>query len=288
MPYMLEDLVVNRVDLVDEGCNTASFIELYKRKEQTKMDVKEILSKMKPEHAAVIQAALDAAAEDLRKSKEDLATVSTERDDATQELNKAKEQLSTANEELAKVNSELEKAKAACDTCECDGEANEDGMCKACGKPKKKANTGAAFDETETMKSMPQEVRDMFEKMKLQKEAAEEEVRKARDAEKTAEAIAKAKELKAIPYEQDKLVGIIKGASPDLLDLLSTVNAAIEGTVLDEVGKNHSGGSDAWSKIEAKAEEVSKRESVTKQKAISMVIKENPELYKEYLQGGAN
>lgn len=268
MPYLLEDLIINRVDLVDEGANSAAFIELCKRKEQNKMDVKEILSKMKPEHAEVIQAAIDSASEELKKAKEDLATVTKERDDAAQERDDAKEQLETANEELDKANSELETLKA----------------------DEAKAKSGASFDETETIKSMPEDVRAMFEKMKTQRDAAEAEVRKAKEAEQTAEAIAKAKELKAIPVEQDKLVDIIKGASTDLLDLLTVVNAAIEGTVLDEVGKSHTngGGADAWSKIEAKAEEVVKRDSVTKAKAISTVIKENPELYKEYLQGGAN
>ena len=291
MPYLLEDLIVDRVDLVDEGANSAAFIELFKRKEQTKMDLNEILSKMKPEHAAVIQEAID-------KAKEDLATVTTERDEATQELGKAKEQLDAANEELAKANSELETMKACGsktdkaegETCTCDGEADENGTCKACGKPKK-AKTGAAFDETETLKSMPAEVRAMFETLKAQKNAAEEEVRKAKDAEKTAEAVAKAKELKAIPVEQDKLVDIIKSADSSLLDLLTVVNAAIEGTVLDEVGKSNSTGSgtsDAWSKIEAKADEVAKRDSISKAKAVSVVIRENPDLYKEYLDGGAN
>ena len=33
MPYELKDLVIDRVDLVDEGANSAAFIELYKRKE---------------------------------------------------------------------------------------------------------------------------------------------------------------------------------------------------------------------------------------------------------------
>lgn len=290
MPYLLEDLIVDRVDLVDEGANSKAFIELFKRKEQSKMDVNEILSKMKPEHATVIQEAIS-------KAKEALATVTTERDEATQELGKAKEQLETVNDELAKANSELEMMKACGNKktekaeCECDGEADEDGMCKVCGKPKKKAKTGAAFDETETLKSMPKEVRAMFETLKAQKEAAEEEVRKAKDAERTAEAVAKAKELKAIPVEQEKLVEIVKGADSNLLDLLTVVNAAIEGTVLDEVGKSNTGvthAGDAWSKIEAKAEEIAKRDSISKAKAVSVVIRENPELYKEYLDGGAN
>lgn len=289
MPYLLEDLIVDRVDFVDEGANSEAFIELFKRKEQTKMDLNEILDKMLPEHASVIKEAIS-------KAKAELATVTTERDEASQELGKVKAQLDTANEDLLKAKSELETVKARCNNtekgeCECDGEADEEGMCKVCGKPKKKAKTGAAFDETETLKSMPANVRAMFETLKAQKDAAEEEVRKAREAEKTAEAVAKAKELKAIPVEQEKLVDIVKRADAELLDLLTVVNAAIEGTVLDEVGKSAPAGagtSDAWSKIEAKADEIAKRDSISKAKAVSVVIKENPELYKEYLDGGAN
>lgn len=288
MPYLLEDLVVDRVDLVDEGANSAAFIELYKRKERgATMDIKEILSKMKPEHSSVIQAELDKLSGDVMKAKEDLATVTTERDTATQDLEKAKEDLKAANEDKEKAESELETLKASMpDECDCDGEADENGMCKVCGKPKKKA----AFDEEETLKSMPAAARAVFIKMRTQKEAAEEEVRKAKDAEKHAEAVAKAAELKALPIETEKLVGVLKGCSADMVDVLTTINAAIEGTVLDEVGKSNAGskGADAWSKIEAKADEIAKRDSVTKQKAVSIAIKENPELYKEYLQGGAN
>jgi DNA repair exonuclease SbcCD ATPase subunit len=288
MPYLLEDLVVDRVDLVDEGANSAAFIELYKRKERgATMDIKEILSKMKPEHSSVIQAELDKLSGDVMKVKEDLATVTTERDTATQDLEKAKEDLKAANEDKEKAESELETLKASMpDECDCDGEADENGMCKVCGKPKKKA----AFDEEETLKSMPAAARAVFIKMRTQKEAAEEEVRKAKDAEKQAEAVAKAAELKALPIETEKLVGVLKSCSADMIDVLTTINAAIEGTVLDEVGKSNAGskGADAWSKIEAKADEIAKRDSVTKQKAVSIAIKENPELYKEYLQGGAN
>lgn len=288
MPYLLEDLVIDRVDLVDEGANSAAFIELYKRKERSAtMDIKEILSKMKPEHSEVVQAALDNLSGEVAKAKEDLATVTTECNTAKQDLAKAKEDLKAANEGKEKAESELEALKAKqSEECECDGEADENGMCKVCGKPKKKA----AFDEEETLKSMPAAARAMFIKMRTQKEAAEEEVRKAKDAEAQAEAVAKAAELKALPIETEKLVGVLKGCSAEMVDVLTTINAAIEGTVLDEVGKSNPGGkgADAWAKIEAKADEIAKRDSVTKQKAVSIAIRENPELYKDYLQGGAN
>lgn len=286
MPYLLEDLVVDRVDLVDEGANSAAFIELYKRKERSAtMDVKEILSKMKPEHSETIQAEMDRLSGDVTKANDTLASVTAERDTAIEDLNKAKEDLNAANDELAKAKSELETLKSKqSEECTCDGEEDENGVCKECGKPKKKA----AFDEEETIKSMPANVRAVFEKMKTQKEAAEEEVRKAKEAEKHAEAVAKAAELKALPIETEKLVGVLKSCGADMVEVLTTINAAIEGTVLDEVGKsnpNNKGG-DAWSKIEAKADEIAKRDNVTKQKAVSIAIKENPELYKEYLQGG--
>ena len=143
------------------------------------MDVKEILSKMKPEHAGVIQQAFDAMDADLSKAREDLAA-------AEQNLGNKDAELTAANDALAKANAELETLKAK--HCECDGEAGEDGVCKSCGKVKK----AAAFDETETLKSMPEGVRAMFEKMRAQKEAAEEQVRKAAEREAEAEAIAKA------------------------------------------------------------------------------------------------
>lgn len=278
MPYLLEDLVIDRVDFVDEGCCSAAFIELYKRKEQSGlMDVKEILSKMKPEHASVIEEAIN-------KAKEDLATATTERDEARQELANANEALTAANEDLEKAKSELETLQSENDD-EDDNTDDEDET--------EKAKAGASFDEAETLKSMPEAARELFAKMKHQKEAAEEELRKAKEAEKNAEAIAKAKELKAIPIEHDKLVGIIKRADDEVLDLLMTVNAAIEGTVLEEVGKSHKSsntntGDEAWAKIESAADVIAKRDNITKAKAISVVIKEKPELYKEYLQGGAN
>lgn len=287
MPNLLEGLVIDRVDLVDEGCNSAAFIELYKRKEQSAiMTVEEILSKMKPEHSAAIKAELDKLSKSASDATEALETLKAEHTEAEQELTKAKSDLATVNEELTKATSELETLKVSkAKECTCDGEADENGVCKVCGKVKK-----AEFDEEEVLKSMPESAKVLFTKMRAQKEAAEEEVRKAKEAEKTAEAIAKAAELKALPIDNEKLVGIIKNCSKDMVDVLTTINAAIEGTVLDEVGKSTQGvaGSDAWAKIEIKAESIAKRDNVTKQKAVSIAIKENPELYKEYLQGGAN
>lgn len=257
MPYLLEDLVINRVDLVDEGANSAAFITLYKRKEQN-MTVSEIIEKMLPEHAKLVKDTIDTLTNDLTKSKETVGTLTTERDTALQELSKAKETLETVTSEL-------------------------DSLKKSKDEPNK---------EEELMKSLPEDIRKYVDNLKLQKEAAEEAIRKAKEAEENSVAIAKAMELKALPVEQEKLVGILKGATPELVEVLATISTALNDTVLGEIGKSNqtlSKSSDAaWAKIEAKAMEVAKAEKLTKAKAITKVVDENPDLYKEYLEGGAN
>ena len=274
MSYLLEDLVVDRVDLVDEGANSAAFIELFKRKERKEsMDYKEVIAKMSPEQGKLVQAELDKLAGEVTKAKEDLATVTTEHDEAKKQLDETNGKLETANDDLATAKSELDALKQ---------DEGKDDAAKA------------AFDEEETMKAMPKEARELFTKMKAQKNAAEEELRKAKDAEKHADAVAKAATLKSLPIEQAKLVELVKGATPEVLELLATVATTMDETVLGEVGKSKAGAgtastsNEAWAQIEAKADEVAKKDSISKAKAISKVVNENPDLYKQYLQGGAN
>lgn len=258
MPYILEDLIVDRVDFVDEGANSAAFIEICKRKEQNNpMEFSEILSKMKPEHSSVVQAKLDELSVDLAKAREDLDAANTTIADQEGKLNEA-------NEALAKANEELETLKAT------------------------DPAAGTESDE-DVLKAMPENIREEFLKMRAQKEAAEEQVRKNEADKIEAEAVAKAATMKSLPVDQDTLVSVLKNCDKTVADILSAAAAAIDGTVLTEVGKSGEGKPthDAWEKIESEAEKVAKRDSITKQKAIAVVIKEQPELYREYLNGGA-
>lgn len=286
MSTLLEDLVIDRVDLCDEGANSEAFIELFKRKEQSSMDVKEVLSKMKPEHAKIIQDAFDASATSLKEAQDSVASITKERDDAKTELETTQKTLEETKKALEDMQEANKPHPEDCDCPEC--------KAKREAAEKDKASSGnASFDQTETFKSMPKEVQDYLNTLKVQKETAEEELRKSKEAAVEAEAVAKAESLKAIPVEKEKLVGILKTATPELIELLTVMNTAIEGTVLGEVGKSASGSSDtgaadAWGKIDAKATELAKSKNITKAKAVSEVIKENPELYREYLEGGAN
>lgn len=287
MSTLLEDLIIDRVDLCDEGANSEAFIELFKRKEQSSMDVKEVLSKMKPEHAKIIQDAIDASAASLKEAQDSVASVTKERDDAKTELESTQKTLAETQKALEDMQEAHKPHPEDCTCPEC--------MAKREAAAKDSSGSGnASFDQTETFKSMPREAQEYLNTLKTQKEAAENELRKSKEAAAEAEAIAKADSLKAIPVEKEKLVGILKTANPELIELLTVINTAIEGTVLGEVGKSaqQSTGSadanDAWAKIDAKADEIAKSKSITKAKAVSEVIKDNPELYREYLEGGAN
>ena len=273
MLTLLENLVIDRVDLCDEGANSEAFIELFKRKEHDGMDLQEIISKMKPEHAKVVKDAFDASEASLKEATGNVDALTKERDKALADLEALKKQLE-------------EKHPDNCDCDECNAKreaANKD----------KKSSGNASFDQTETFKSLSKEVQDYISTIREQKEAAEAELRKSREEAAEAEAVAKASTLKAIPVDQEKLVGIIKNATPELIELLETINGAIEGTVLGEVGKtaantSDSSSADAWSKIDAKAAELAKSSNISKAKAVSEVIRNNPDLYREYLEGGAN
>jgi hypothetical protein len=166
-------------------------------------------------------------------------------------------------------------------------------MCKVCGRKKPMAKA-AAFDETETLKSLPADVRAYVETLKSQKNAAETILRQTTEAQANAEAIAKAATLKSLPVEQEKLVSILKGATPEIIEVLTAANAAVETAVLGEVGKSAHGSTPAgdpnkaWTKIEAEADILMKsNDKLTKEQAITEIIKAKPQLYKEYVDGGA-
>lgn len=267
---LLEEMVIDRVDLCDEGANSEAFVELFKRKE-TPMD-KDIKKNLPEEEKP--------AAEQTCAKEEPATPVAEAMPEAPAAPNIEANPLEA---ELAAVKAELEEAKAQLAAM---GAASEVAQ-KADDKP----NT-LSFDSTETIKSLPPEIKEYIDTIKAQKEAAETALAKSMEEAKEAKAIEKANTLKAIPVAQEKLVGIIKSASPEVIEVLETVNTALEGQLLSEVGKSVTtdvpATNDAWAKIESKANALAIEKKVSVAKAISQVIDENPELYREYIEGGAN
>lgn len=270
MATKLKSLKINRVDLVPEGANSAAFVTLYKGKEGKPMEFEEILEKMKPEHAEVI------------KSK--FAEVLKEKEDAEAEAEEAK--------------AEAEKAKKSECAKASEGKASEEEKPEDEEEPVDKAETKTegttSFDEDETLlKSLPPELQGFVAKMRQQKEAAEEVAKAAIARERHTEAVAKANELKALPIATEELVTFIEKSNEETVDMLSAIAKAIDSTVLAETGSNDAGtfsksSSDAWAKLEEKANAIAKERGVTKAKGMEFALAEYPELYREYLEGGAN
>lgn len=268
MPTELKRLKIDRVDLVPEGANSAAFVTLYKGKEMKSMDASEILEKLKPEHAEVLKSAFA----ELEKQKK-----------------QAEEEAAAAKKEAADAKDEAKKA--------CGEKTEKKGEQPVNGDPSDavKAKEGTtSFDDTEALtKGLDPQVTAYIEQIKKQKEAAEEAAREAIAKERHMSAVSKAAELKALPIAADELVSFIEKASDETVDMLSAIAKGIESTVLSEVGKStdktfSASSSDAWARIEKAAEKLAAERSVSVAKATGMVIKEQPELYKDYLEGGAN
>jgi len=102
----------------------------------------------------------------------------------------------------------------------------------------------------------------------------------------------KAKSYGHLGEDATKLAKVLKSvhdADPEngkaVEEILKAANSKIEeGSLFEEKGTTGgiNAGADAWTKIEKTAEEVAKKESISKAEAIDLVLKRNPELYKEY------
>lgn len=256
------DLVVDRVDLVDEGANSEAHIQLFKRKEkETNMDFEQILKSMDPAQAEVIKA-------EVAKAKAEVPA------ETAAELEKVKQDVAKAEEKYQSAFDEAEAMKS---------------KVKELQKPDE-----LSFEEV--LKSMPADVQTVMKRLNDQKVAAEKMASELAEKALQEEAVAKADSLKALPVEKEALVKILKEATPEVVEVLKAANKAIEETVpFTEVGKDKkdtavstADAEHAWEQIEKKAEAISAEQKVTKQKAISIAVEQNPDLYRKYLAGGAN
>jgi hypothetical protein len=261
VPNFVLDLEVDRVDLVDEGDNSEAYIRLYKRKEQkTNMNYDEILAKMDKADADVIRG-------EMAKAKAEVPAETAE------ELEKAKQEKADAEG----------KFQAAFD----EGEVMKSKLKQLEGKTEE-----PNFEEV--LKSMDPSIQKMMRTMNEQRIAAEAVAKQLSDKAIQDEAVAKASTLKSIPVEEAELVEVVKSASPQLMAVLTAANKAIEESVsFSEVGKskdnsasNNADSDAAWAKIEKRADELVIEKKVSREKAVGMVIEEQPELYKEYMKGG--
>lgn len=263
MATKLKNLVITKVALVDEGSCSAAHIKLYKRKEGGSiMKFEDIMKALTPEQQAVVNA-------EIEKAK------CAGKEESKAELDKAAEDLKAANE--AKALAEKEKETANAELAKMKQEANK--------------------SEEDILKNVDPAVRAILEKSRAQAAAAEAAVRKMKEEQDTAEAIAKAKELPNLGTGEEELSSVLKSLKATDEKLFNTVfgimksaDAVIaKGAAFEEKGTSQEGNdniqkaADAWAKIETAAAEIAKSRNITKEAAVSVVIEEQPELYRSYL-----
>lgn len=254
MATKLKNLVITKVALCDEGACSAAHIQLFKRREGgNNMNFEEIMKSLTPEQQAIVKAKMA-------------------------ETNKAAED---------KKAGEL---KTQMDTLEADNTKLKDDLAKA------RTSDATPESEADILKTLDPAVRAIVEKSRLQAQAAEESVKKMREEQINREAIAKAKTVINLGTEAElaDLYKSLSNADAKLCEqtftLLTKANTLIEKSAMfTEAGSGHEGNEvDAWDKVEKAASEIAKTRNITKAKAISAVMEEQPDLYKAYIDEQEN
>lgn len=283
MAKKLTNLKITKVSLVDEGACSAAHITLFKQKKGgSEMTFEEMMESLSEEQQAIIKAKFDAQNEELEKAKEECS-------EKEQELEEAKKAFSEKEEELEKVKQEKKDLETKASETEEEEEADlaveadsEDGVTKA-----KKELT-----EEEILKNVDPAVREMIQKAKSEAEVHKQAVLKMKEEKEIAEVTEIAKSLSGVGTEETQMVSMLRKAKSldvelyaEVLKALQVANNIIaDSELLKEKGQSFAGNDvDAWSKVDAKADEIAKTRGVSKAKATNIVIDEFPELYQAYL-----
>lgn len=282
MAKKLTNLKITKVSLVDEGACSAAHITLFKQKKGgSEMTFEEMMESLSEEQQAIIKAKFDAQNEELEKAKEECS-------EKEQELEEAKKAFSEKEEELEKVKQEKKDLETKASETEEEEEDlaieadSEDGVTKA-----KKELT-----EEEILKNVDPAVREMIQKAKSEAEVHKQAVLKMKEEKEIAEVTEIAKSLSGVGTEETQMVSMLRKAKSldvelyaEVLKALQVANNIIaDSELLKEKGQSFAGNDvDAWSKVDAKADEIAKTRGVSKAKATNIVIDEFPELYQAYL-----
>ena len=250
----LYDVTLNELSLVDRGANQGSEVILFKRDKDEE-----------PDMTTITQAEHDAIKKSLTDSNVALTQVTKALEEQTAELDK----ISKRNEDLEKEVAELKKGSGG---------------------------GGDGGDEIEKMDASP-EVKKMLRAQQERIAAAEGLIKKQADDKAVAQLVTKFDSLNRLTTTGEKLAPIMhrvaKGESTqadadELERILKAANEAITTgkSKEQEIGKSGGGGNgDAMTKVNAKAAELRKNDNtLTKEQAISKVLKEDPDLYEAYLE----
>ena len=247
------------------------------------MTFEEMMESLSEEQQAIIKAKFDAQNEELEKAKEECS-------EKEQELEEAKKAFSEKEEELEKV--KQEKKDLETKASETEEEEAEDDLAVEADSEDGVTKAKKELTEEEILKNVDPAVREMIQKAKSEAEVHKQAVLKMKEEKEIAEVTEIAKSLSGVGTEETQLVSMLKKAKSvdvefynEVLKTLQVANNIIaDSELLKEKGQSFAGNDvDAWSKVDAKADEIAKARNVSKAKATNIVIDEFPELYQAYL-----
>ena len=284
MAKKLTNLKITKVSLVDEGACSAAHITLFKQKKGgSEMTFEEMMESLSEEQQAIIKAKFDAQNEELEKAKEECS-------EKEQELEEAKKAFSEKEEELEKV--KQEKKDLETKASETEEEEDDDDLAVEADSEDGVTKAKKELTEEEILKNVDPAVREMIQKAKSEAEVHKQAVLKMKEEKEIAEVTEIAKSLSGVGTEETQMVSMLRKAKSldvelyaEVLKALQVANNIIaDSELLKEKGQSFAGNDvDAWSKVDAKADEIAKTRGVSKAKATNIVIDEFPELYQAYL-----
>lgn len=261
-PTKLQNLKIDRVDLVDKGANPDAHIVLFKREGGKGMNYEELLKSLTEEQQAVITAEIEKVALSAEEKKiEDKHAAM-----AQEEIKRATMAKEAKILELERsLEAYLEKSKAPTDE--------------------------------DIFKGLSPVLKAQIEDMQKRADAAESVIKALEDEKLTKHYEEIAKAYDKLPVEATKVGSIFKSLAKsdkamytELETMFKSFNEMIaKGNLFKEMGNSGSkgGSTKPWDQIQNKANEMVTKSanSVTKEQAIAQVLKAHPELYAEYLKG---
>lgn len=162
---------------------------------------------------------------------------------------------------------------------------------------KAKGDDGKMPKEEGTVQTIPDDFKARFEALeksnmtlKEQNDKLQEQINKTANEAKTKEFVAKAASFDKLSINAEEIGPVLKSLSesdPEGYAKIEAVLAAAneqvaKGALFSELGADGEGESDINKRIEAKAAEIMQRDKCSIEKARTLALKENPDLYREY------
>ena len=278
MAKKLKKLLIDRVDLVTAGDNPEAWVSLYKRKDTEGGDNEGLES--------IIDKVLKCLESLFSKKKGD-DPVSFDIKKFLEEL--PEDQRTPLEKEFAKITDLEKKLQEKEETL---GELSK--KVEELEKGAKGGDNGAGSGEEDVLKSLPEAVRKMVEDSQKRAEEAEKVAKMVQEKALNEEYIAKAKGFQNLSLKAEDFGPVLKRVAAigaeDYAKIEAVLKAADEmisknNLLMKEIGSSSGQtGGDAWAKIEAKAQEIVTKstDGLTKEQAITKVLRDCPDLYAEY------